>query len=119
MLPEVGPRYLLSRFRTNIVSQKLPTINKWFSDFAVVADYDDAELKQILSDPNMIKFEDKARVCIHSAANSRKSLISRRRSLHDYVASFKAQQSSDNWRRLKNDLRTSFALWALLRHSTS
>ena len=73
------------------------------------------KLKWIISDPNMIKFEEKARSPTNiTHVNSIKSLISRRRSLHDYVASFKAQQSSDNWRRLKNDLRTSFAPMGLI-----
>jgi DNA-3-methyladenine glycosylase I len=100
-------------FGANIVSQKLPTINKWFPDFAVVADYDESELKQILSDPNMIKFEDKARACIHNAREFKK-LVKQYGSFHDYVASFKAQQSSDNWLRLKNDLRKRFARMGLI-----
>jgi len=100
-------------FTANTVSQKLPTINKWFPNFTVVAAYDDAKLRQILADPDMIKFEDKARACILNAREFKK-VVEQYGSFHDFVDSFNAQDSSDNWLRLKNDLRARFARMGLI-----
>jgi DNA-3-methyladenine glycosylase I len=100
-------------FGANIVGQKLHTINKWFPDFPVVAAYDEAKLKQILSDPDMIKFEDKARANILNAREFKK-IVKQFGSFHDYVDSFNAQGSSGNWFKLKDDLRGRFARMALI-----
>jgi DNA-3-methyladenine glycosylase I len=100
-------------FTANTVSQKLPTINKWFPDFTVVADYDEAKLKQVLADPDMIKFEDKARANILNAREFKK-IVKQYGSFHDYVDSFNAQGSSGNWVKLKDDLRGRFARMGLI-----
>jgi len=79
----------------------------------VVADYDEAKLKQILADPDMIKFEDKAKANIQNAREFKK-IIKHFGSFHDYVGSFNAQGSSGNWVKLKDDLRGRFARMGLI-----
>lgn len=100
-------------FTANTVTQKIPTINKWFPNFTVVAEYDEGKLKEILADPDMIKFEDKARACILNAREFKK-VVKQYGSFHHYVDSFDAQRSSDNWLQLKNDLRARFARFGLI-----
>lgn len=100
-------------FTANTVTQKIPTINKWFPHFTVVAEYDDAKVKQILADPDMIKFEAKARACILNAREFKK-VVKKHGSFHDYVDSFQAQRSNENWLRLKNDLRARFSRMGLI-----
>jgi DNA-3-methyladenine glycosylase I len=79
----------------------------------VVADYDEAKLKQILADPDMIKFEDKAKANIQNAREFKK-IIKHFGSFHDFVGSFNAQGSSGNWVKLKDDLRGRFARMGLI-----
>ena len=78
-------------------------------DKTVTAD----EVKQILADPDMIKFEAKARACILNAREF-KEVVKKYGSFHDYVDSFQAQQNSENWLRLKNDLRARFSRMGLI-----
>jgi DNA-3-methyladenine glycosylase I len=100
-------------FTANTVTQKIPTIDKWFPSFPVVAEYDDAKVKQILADPDMIKFEAKARACVVNARGF-KEVIKKYGSFHNYVASFHARDSGENWLQLKNDLRARFSRMGLI-----
>jgi DNA-3-methyladenine glycosylase I len=100
-------------FTANTVTKKIPTINKWFPNFTLVAEYDGAKVKEILADPDMIKYEAKAIACILNAREFRK-IVKKYNSFHDYVDSFQSQHSSDNWLRLKNDLRAHFDRMGLI-----
>lgn len=100
-------------FTANTVTQKIPIIDKWFPNFTVVAEYDDAKVKQILADPDMIRYEAKAVACILNAREIQK-ILAKYDSFHDYVDSFQTQHGSDNWLRLKNDLRARFVRMGLI-----
>jgi DNA-3-methyladenine glycosylase I len=97
-----------SGFKAVTVNQKLPSIHRWFPDHCTVAQYGPEQVKQMLSDPQMIRHEQKLKACIENAKTFAE-IVRSFGSFQRYVESFKPEQSFENLLALRSDLIEKFA----------
>ena len=96
-----------SGFKAAEVMERLGTINKYFDDYELVANYDENKVEQILADEKMIRNSRKVLACI-GAARTFNELIARYGSFQKYLDSFSATNSFENLMLLKEHLQLSF-----------
>jgi DNA-3-methyladenine glycosylase I len=96
-----------SGMRSSTVTQKLPTIKKYLYDFNKVKDYSEAEVDQMLRDPNMIRHRRKIEACI---ANAREfdALLKQHGSFSKYLESFGCLTEEATIKKLRADLTDRF-----------
>jgi DNA-3-methyladenine glycosylase I len=96
-----------SGFRAATVTARTDTINRWFPDWRTVADYSDADVAAIMSDPAMIRNRRKITACVENARVMRQ-LIKEYGSFGRYIASFAPADSFENLLLLKEELEARF-----------
>lgn len=96
-----------SGMRSSTVTQRLPTIKKYLCDFNKVKDYSQAEVDQMLRDPNMIRHRRKIEACI---ANAREfdALLNQYGSFSKYLESFGSLTEEAAIKELRADLMGRF-----------
>ena len=97
-----------SGFKAATVNERLPSIHKWFPDHRAVARYGPEQVKQMLSDPQMIHHERKLKACIDNA-KAFGEVVRSFGSFQSYVESFNPWRSLENLLALRSDLIQRFA----------
>lgn len=90
------------------VSNKMPIIKDYFSDYEEVIYYNDSKLKEILNDPKMIKNKQKINACIKNA-KVLSNLINEYGSFETYIEQFQPQKSFENLLLFKEELDYKFS----------
>jgi DNA-3-methyladenine glycosylase I len=93
-----------SGFRDSVVSERIGVIDKYFSNYIYVKDFDEKAVQQMLHDDAMIRNEKKIRACIYNAKLFH-SVISKHGSFASYVALFNPDECWDNLLKLREDLK--------------
>lgn len=96
-----------SGFRASTVEKKEKTILKYFSDYKIVFHYTEDDIREIMSDKQMIKNEKKIIACINNAKVFN-NIVSKYKSFQKYLDSFDANSSLDNLILLKEELKYKF-----------
>ena len=96
-----------SGMRASTVSQKLPAIERYLSDFKKVKNYSEKEIGQILNDPNVIHYKRKIEACINNAKEFDK-LLNTFGSFSKYLESFGSLSNEVSIDRLRANLRRRF-----------
>lgn len=97
-----------SGFRAATVTSKIDVIQKHFPGWEKVSLYGDEDIKNILSDPEMIAHPTKIRGCVENAKMFGE-LISKYGSIKKYIESYSPAESFENLLLLKEALEASFA----------
>lgn len=92
-----------SGFKAETVTAKMPAIEKHFPNIATSAAYTKKDLRRILADPEMISNARKVEACVENAREFRK-IAAEHRSVANYIATFKADQSFEDLFLLKEEL---------------
>lgn len=96
-----------SGFRASTVTERLGVINEYFSDYRKVANYDESQIKSILTDSRMIRNQKKIRACVDNAVKFRQ-IIAKSGDFKKYVDAFDPQQSLDNIDNLRTAVEMEF-----------
>jgi len=94
-------------FRAATVKARLPTIHKYFPDYRTAAAYGEDEMERIVTDPAMLRNRRKVRGCVENARTF-VQIVDEYGSLHAYLDSFSAQDSTENLLALQKDLQCRF-----------
>lgn len=98
-----------SGMKAKIVEQRMPIIREFLHGYQRVADYDDENVKRMMSDDRMLRYEKKIRASIQNARAVRE-VVSRYGSFRAYLDSFDSKDPSENLLRLRNDLMSRFKM---------
>ncbi len=96
-----------SGFRSSTVENKEQIILGYFSNYEVVSQYTDKDIKIILADSKMIRNERKIKSCITNAKIFKEKVF-KHGSFQAYLESFDANSSFENLLYLKEELEYSF-----------
>jgi DNA-3-methyladenine glycosylase I len=96
-----------SGFRASTVENKEQIILEHFPDYETVSNYSESDIKNMLSDPKMIKNERKIRACISNSKRI-KEIIRKFGSFKNYIDSLDATNSFENLILLKEELEYRF-----------
>ncbi len=94
-------------FRAATVDTRLDLIRQYFPDYETVAGYGESKVRDILSNPGMIRNRRKVQTCIENAKVFR-SIVSEYASFQAYVDSFAPTTSFENLMLLKEELEYRF-----------
>lgn len=97
-----------SGFRAATVENKVKTILRHFPDHNIASQYTQGNIKEILSDPKMIRNERKIRACVNNA-KAFKQIVDDFGSFQSYLDSFEARASFENLILLKEELEYKFS----------
>jgi len=92
------------------ITKRLDTIHDYFDDYETASDYSDHDIKEMLTDKNMICNKNKIQGCIDNARIFRR-IIKEYGSFKKYIESFVISKSFKNLMLLREDLRYRF--WGL------
>lgn len=90
------------------VTNKRAIIKKHFPTWNKVSDYDDKDIKKIMSDTKMIRHESKIKACVDNAKEFKK-IVKKYGSFSKYIDAFNAKDSFENLMFLKEDLEARFS----------
>lgn len=90
------------------VSKKMPTIKKYFSNYREASSYDKTKIKEIMSDPGMIKNKPKIEACVKNA-NVFINIINEFGSIKDYIENYQPQKNFENLLLFKEAIDYRFA----------
>ena len=96
-----------SGLTASTVTNKMSTIQGYFSDYQAVADYAEIDVADIMSDTNMIRNNRKIQACIDNAKELR-DIIPEYGSMEKYIESYEPTKSFENLILLKEDLEYRF-----------
>lgn len=96
-----------SGFRAAVVTARMSTISKYFSDHQTVLAYGEDAIRNILHDAAMVRNERKIRACVENARTFR-DIVSEYGSFQEYVDSFAPSASFENLMLLKEELEWRF-----------
>ena len=96
-----------SGFKAATVESKEKIILSHFPEYSLVAEYTEADIQRIMSDPKMIKNERKIKACISNARAFRR-IIQHYGSFLEYLNVYNAKDSFENLIELKNELEYRF-----------
>lgn len=96
-----------SGFRAETVTNRMGAILRYFSSYKAVANYDDAMVRKILNDPQMIRHSVKVNASIENARTFG-NIVDQFGSFEAFVDSFSPKASFDNLMRLRQNLRLHF-----------
>lgn len=92
-----------SGMRAATVTERMPTIRKYFSDPHVVAQYDSAKIAEMLTDPTMLRNRKKIEACVHNAQRF-VEILGQHATFQGYIDSFAPRDSHENVLRLREDV---------------
>jgi len=97
-----------SGFMASTVTSKMITIQGYFSNYQAVANYDENDVAEILSDSNMIRNRRKIQACIDNAIELTK-IVAQFGSMNGYIESFESDKTLANLLLLKENLEFRFS----------
>jgi len=97
-----------SGFKAATVTAKLDPIRKNFPNYETVANYDNAQVIKILSDPEIIRNKRKIKSCVDNARVFR-DIVKSHGSFQEYIDSFEPNESFENLMLLKEELEFKFS----------
>ena len=96
-----------SGMKAAIVTEKLPAIKKYFSDYKIAKNYSDQDVDKVLNDPDTIHYKRKIEACIHNAKMFN-DIIEEYKSFRYYLESFGDLHEDTILEKLKRDLIKQF-----------
>lgn len=100
-----------SGFKAHIVNKKMGAIRRHFPDYTTVAKYDQQRVREIASDPQIIRHRGKIQACVDNA-RAFKRLVGEYGSFQAYVDAFSPKASPANLIELRRDLVRRFGYLA-------